>query len=60
MARRERIHMNEQRIREVREGNRRAIELADETMKDIRETLRDTEQRLSKARAKLRRAGYLR
>jgi hypothetical protein len=52
--------MNEQRIREVRQGNRRAIELADETMKDIKETLRDTEQRLSKARAKLRRAGYLR
>jgi hypothetical protein len=52
--------MNDKRIREVREGNRQAIELADETMKDIRETLGDTEQRLSKARAKLRRAGYLR
>jgi hypothetical protein len=52
--------MNEQRIREIREGNRRAIELADQTIKKIDENFRDTEERLAKARAKLRRAGYLR
>jgi hypothetical protein len=52
--------MNDKEIREVREGNRRAIELADQTIKRIDEGLRDSEQRLVKARAKLRRAGYLR
>jgi hypothetical protein len=52
--------MDDKRIREVREGNRRAIELADQTIKRIDENLRDTEERLAKARAKLRRAGYLR
>ena len=60
MARRERIQMNDKRIREVREGNRRAIELADQTIRRIDEHLRDSEQRLTKARARLRRAGYLR
>lgn len=52
--------MNDKKIREVREGNQRAIELADETMRRLDENLRESEQRLAKARAKLRRAGYLR
>lgn len=53
-------HMNDREVREVREGNRRAIELADEAIKRIDENLRDSERRVAKARAKLKRAGYLR
>lgn len=52
--------MTSEEIRKWREGNQQAIELADRAIKQIDETLRDTGERLERARAVLRRAGYLR
>jgi hypothetical protein len=47
-------------IRKRIESSERAIELADKGIKEIDETLRDSGERLDRAFAELRRAGYLR
>jgi uncharacterized protein YhaN len=49
-----------QQIREARELLHQAMERADRASKRIKETLRDSEQRMAPIRAELRRAGYLR
>jgi predicted nucleic acid-binding Zn-ribbon protein len=52
--------MNSDEIRKRLESSQRAIELADRTIKQIDETLRDSRERTERAFAELRRAGYLR
>ena len=52
--------MNSDEIRKRLESSQRAIELADRTIKEIDETLRDSRRKTERAFAELRRAGYLR
>ena len=49
-----------QRIREARELLQQAMERADRASKRIKETIRDSEQRLAPIREELKREGYLR
>jgi prefoldin subunit 5 len=52
--------MNAKEIREAREILQQAMKRADQASKRIKETLRDSEQRMAPIRAELKRAGYLR
>jgi hypothetical protein len=52
--------MNQEEIRRQIRRNERAIHRARKTMEDIDRTLRESDERLERARVVLRRAGYLR
>jgi uncharacterized protein YhaN len=52
--------MTDKEIREAREIIRKALEEADQATKQIKETLRISEERMAPVREDLRRWGYLR
>ena len=54
------VEMTPEEMRKRAENRRRAIKMADEAIERIDRTLRESEKIVEPARARLRRAGYLR